>query len=250
MGENGSFSPAQRFLNTFSRSTTYTDLEKRKMGHWRISGSFSSGSSEWNTGGESATILSKVELGIYAALTVPTLYVAVKHGRRGLPGWLFLLLFCALRVTGGAMSIAKLPSAVIVSSIGLSPLLLAIAGVYHEAYVLALNTVRFLGGWSADGMIDWTGTAHTISGHRKRRRGSPAGSSSSTSWWPRASRFSPPASRGSNRPRLPPWTAPSSSSGSVSSLRLGSCCPFASGTSSGRRRLTWKRTSSPSRQWW
>ncbi|RLM00021.1 hypothetical protein CFD26_107463 [Aspergillus turcosus] len=71
---------------------------------------------------------------IYAALAIPVLFLLVRHGRYGLLGWLFLFSFCSLRIIGNGMAV-KNPSitAEIIASVGLSPLLLATAGILHEA---------------------------------------------------------------------------------------------------------------------
>ena len=70
---------------------------------------------------------------LYILLTPLAFYVLIKHGRPGFLGWLYLFVFCSIRLIGGAMSIAKSPAAGIVSNIGLSPLLLAVAGIVHES---------------------------------------------------------------------------------------------------------------------
>ncbi|GIJ92532.1 hypothetical protein Asppvi_001810 [Aspergillus pseudoviridinutans] len=71
---------------------------------------------------------------IYAVLAIPVLYLLVRHGRYGLLGWLFLFFFCTLRIIGGALSVSDAGIAAnIISSVGLSPLLLATAGILHEA---------------------------------------------------------------------------------------------------------------------
>jgi hypothetical protein len=78
--------------------------------------------------------LSVAELAIYIALAFPTVYLIIKHGRQGLLGWLFLFIFCTLRIIGGALAInSSSPTANIISSVGLSPLLLATSGILHEA---------------------------------------------------------------------------------------------------------------------
>ncbi|KAJ6049465.1 uncharacterized protein N7446_007204 [Penicillium canescens] len=80
--------------------------------------------------------LSVAELAIYIALAFPTVYLIIKHGRQGLLGWLFLLIFCTLRIIGGALAInSSSPTANIISSVGLSPLLLATSGILHEARI-------------------------------------------------------------------------------------------------------------------
>ncbi|SPJ82325.1 uncharacterized protein FTOL_09730 [Fusarium torulosum] len=77
--------------------------------------------------------LTTAELAIYAVLVLPTLFVLFKHGKPGLIGWGFLLVFCSLRVIGGALFLTDSTAAVTVSNIGLSPLLICTAGLLHEA---------------------------------------------------------------------------------------------------------------------
>ncbi|KAG2420409.1 hypothetical protein HFD88_005210 [Aspergillus terreus] len=78
--------------------------------------------------------LSAATCAIYAILAIPVLYLLVRHGRYGLLGWLFLFFFCTLRIIGGALAINDTSGAAnIISSVGLSPLLLATAGILHEA---------------------------------------------------------------------------------------------------------------------
>lgn len=77
--------------------------------------------------------LSAATVAIYAALLLVVLYLFVRHGREGLLGWLYLAIFCILRIIGGGMGINKpSTSASIISSVGLSPLLLATSGILHE----------------------------------------------------------------------------------------------------------------------
>lgn len=75
-------------------------------------------------------------LAIYLVLFFPAAYTAWKHGTRGLAwiGWGYFVVFCLLRVTGSAMQVADPGStgAAIISSVGLSPLTIAAAGVLHE----------------------------------------------------------------------------------------------------------------------
>ncbi|RAL10323.1 uncharacterized protein BO97DRAFT_456489 [Aspergillus homomorphus CBS 101889] len=81
------------------------------------------------------------QLALYAPLTLPTLYLLFRHGRHGLLAWLYLLAFCILRVTGAAMGLndPHNAGAQIISNIGLSPLLLSIDGVLHEARIYCLS---------------------------------------------------------------------------------------------------------------
>lgn len=78
--------------------------------------------------------LSVATCAIYAVLAFPVLYLLYRHGRIGLLGWLYLFFFCTLRIIGGALAVHNTSAAAsIISSIGLSPLLLATAGILHEA---------------------------------------------------------------------------------------------------------------------
>lgn len=79
------------------------------------------------------TATSTAELAIYAALSIPNIYILFKHGRTGLLGWAYLLVFCTLRIVGGALDLSGSTTASIISSIGLSPLLLAASGILKEA---------------------------------------------------------------------------------------------------------------------
>ncbi len=74
-------------------------------------------------------------LGIYAALSLPTIYVAFRHGFRALVAWAYLFLFCTLKIIGSGMQLSDSQSSgsAIIGSIGLSPLLLTTAGILHEA---------------------------------------------------------------------------------------------------------------------
>ncbi|KAI0506696.1 hypothetical protein F5B22DRAFT_650514 [Xylaria bambusicola] len=78
------------------------------------------------------------QLAIYVVLTIPVLYLLVRHWPTGLLGWFYLFTFTTLRIVGGAISMGSSSTsggASIISSIGLSPLLLATSGILHEARV-------------------------------------------------------------------------------------------------------------------
>jgi len=95
------------------------------------------------TSASSDNSLAKATIAIYVILTIPTLFVAVKHGLRHLLGWAFLFVFLTLKMIGSGLALKSSPgsSASIVSSIGLSPLLIAAAGVLHEASVQSISLV-------------------------------------------------------------------------------------------------------------
>ncbi|CAF9928923.1 MAG: hypothetical protein ALECFALPRED_004175 [Alectoria fallacina] len=84
--------------------------------------------------------LAIASLVIYAILLQPTLYCFWAHGRRGFLGWFYLQIFCLLRIIGNAVELheAATPTptsshVLLINNIGLSPLLLATAGILHEA---------------------------------------------------------------------------------------------------------------------
>ncbi|KEY81227.1 integral membrane protein [Aspergillus fumigatus] len=79
---------------------------------------------------------SVAQLAIYSVLVCPALYLTLCHRRNGVLGWGYLMVFCILRITGGALSIHSSGSgAKIISSVGISPMLLALDGILHEARV-------------------------------------------------------------------------------------------------------------------
>lgn len=94
--------------------------------------------------------LSAASLAIYILLLQPTLYIFYRHGWPGFLGWFYLQIFCILRIVSNALSLtapldptpfsvssstagSNNQSSLIVNNIGLSPLLLATAGILHEA---------------------------------------------------------------------------------------------------------------------
>jgi prolipoprotein diacylglyceryltransferase len=92
---------------------------------------------------DSTTRLAIAELIIYIFLLPLTFFLLIRHGKRGILGWLFLAVFCILRIISSALQIREYnqvshgkPStttAGIVNSVGVSPLLLSVAGIIHEA---------------------------------------------------------------------------------------------------------------------
>ena len=93
--------------------------------------------------------LSAASIAIYVIFLQPTLYVFYKHGWPGFLGWFYLHVFILVRIIGNGLSIhsslhpvpliggttapGNNKATLIVNNIGLSPLLLAAAGVLHEA---------------------------------------------------------------------------------------------------------------------
>ena len=76
-------------------------------------------------------------LAIYILLAFPVVYIAARHGitRAAVLGWGYLFVFVTLKIVGSAIQLhgSESSAASIVSNIGLSPLLLAGAGILHEA---------------------------------------------------------------------------------------------------------------------
>lgn len=85
--------------------------------------------------------IAAAKLALYIILAQPAIYCLFKHGKTGFIGWLYVQIFCVLRITTGGIGLHGSSSStgtVILNSIGLSPLLLAASGILHEAYVLFL----------------------------------------------------------------------------------------------------------------
>ncbi|KAI0123288.1 hypothetical protein BJ170DRAFT_736528 [Xylariales sp. AK1849] len=82
-------------------------------------------------------------LAINILLSLPAVYLIYKHGLRhgSILGWGYLFIFVMLRIVSSAMQLGNPtdPSASLIASIGLSPLLLAALGILHEsrAYCIA-----------------------------------------------------------------------------------------------------------------
>ncbi|PLB47570.1 hypothetical protein P170DRAFT_426812 [Aspergillus steynii IBT 23096] len=87
--------------------------------------------------------LSAATLAIYIVLLIPTVYILVKHGRQGLLGWLFLAIFCTIRIIGSGLAVGSSSSAAsIISGVGLSPLLFASCGILREAKTYRLKSLN------------------------------------------------------------------------------------------------------------
>jgi hypothetical protein len=84
--------------------------------------------------------LSCAQLAIFIILSGPAHYCLFTHGWRGFWGWICVVTFCLIRIIGAGMTIHDeskggiiSEAAMIVSSLGLSPVLLALIGILHEA---------------------------------------------------------------------------------------------------------------------
>ena len=83
------------------------------------------------------------ELVVYIPFLLAALFVAFKHGLKRGVGFLYLVIFCSLRIAGAILSIISVHNphngtdiawAAIIGSIGLSPLLLASFGLLNRVY--------------------------------------------------------------------------------------------------------------------
>ncbi|KAF5691637.1 hypothetical protein FDENT_3266 [Fusarium denticulatum] len=80
--------------------------------------------------------ISAAKLAIYIILLQPALYCLFKHGKTGFIGWLYVQIFCVVRIVTGGIGLHETNNStgsIILNSIGLSPLLLAASGILHEA---------------------------------------------------------------------------------------------------------------------
>ena len=75
--------------------------------------------------------LAIAQLAINAVLAIPAIYLFLRNIRHHFLGWLYLLLVCVLQMTGSGLFLSNSKSAggQILSSICLSPLLLAGLGI-------------------------------------------------------------------------------------------------------------------------
>lgn len=91
-----------------------------------------------------------VELLVYLVLFPITLYLGYRHGKAGFLGYFYLSAICAVRIAADVVSLlpanrdASHPTitTAILSSIGLSPLLLALSGFLHEAHVRLVDVTQ------------------------------------------------------------------------------------------------------------
>ncbi|KAL1962558.1 hypothetical protein VTN77DRAFT_9433 [Rasamsonia byssochlamydoides] len=87
--------------------------------------------------------ISTAQVALYTIIILPSLYCLFRHGKRGILGWGYLIIFCTVRIVAGGMDLSNSSSnssssssstgALIVDNIGLSPLILAAVWVLHEA---------------------------------------------------------------------------------------------------------------------
>jgi hypothetical protein len=92
--------------------------------------------------------VSILKLAIYSPYLFASIYVCFKHGLMKGSGWIYLSIFCLLRIIGASAQLASISShsttpytiAAVCDAIGLSPLLLASLGLISRAYYSMLNS--------------------------------------------------------------------------------------------------------------
>lgn len=98
------------------------------------------------------TAIAIAQLAVYIFLLPLIFYLLYAHGKRGVLGYIYLSIFCTLQIVSAGLQIATPTSitAAILSSVGLSPLLLGLAGLLHEAhvYLSPQNTRKSKLGWA------------------------------------------------------------------------------------------------------
>lgn len=91
------------------------------------------------------------ELSVYSPILLLTFIIVFRHGFKRQSGWIYLAIFCIVRIAGAALKIlsAEHPQsiddaewAVILQSVGLSPLLLATFGLLKRITDLVTTSVR------------------------------------------------------------------------------------------------------------
>jgi hypothetical protein len=83
--------------------------------------------------------IAAAQIGVFAALSLPAFYCLIRHGASGFLGWIEVFSLCTIRVIGAALQYHDLhnhtvsTATQIVTNLGLTPLILAAAGILHEA---------------------------------------------------------------------------------------------------------------------
>jgi hypothetical protein len=84
--------------------------------------------------------ISIAQLAFFLAAFIPAQYVLFKHRKTGFFGWLFICLFCIIRIVGAAIIIhdesgnnTVSEAGLIISSVAVAPMIIAIGGIAHES---------------------------------------------------------------------------------------------------------------------
>lgn len=91
----------------------------------------------FDTGGKIAV----AQLAFFVIAIFLALYCLVKHGKHGLLGWVFLCVFCTIRIVGAAIIVSDestnktvSEAGLIIASVAIAPLIISIGGIAHESY--------------------------------------------------------------------------------------------------------------------
>lgn len=84
------------------------------------------------------------DLAAYLILSPIVVYNFITHRWTGFLAWYSLAMFCSARVIGGALGVrdASSMTANIIQSVGVTPLILCVDGLVHEAYVYGSRYAR------------------------------------------------------------------------------------------------------------
>ena len=89
----------------------------------------------------SAESIYATQLAVFAALNLPAAFVMFKHGTASLSGWLFVWLFCCIRIVGAGIQIKSdldhtvSEAGTIIYNVAIAPLVFAMSGLISEASV-------------------------------------------------------------------------------------------------------------------
>jgi hypothetical protein len=87
--------------------------------------------------------LAIAELTLYILYLPIAIFILYRHGKRGILGWTFFIIFIVLRITSASFQISNgiqesngkpiTSTASIINSIGVSPMLMTLSGILSEA---------------------------------------------------------------------------------------------------------------------
>jgi prolipoprotein diacylglyceryltransferase len=90
---------------------------------------------------DTAGKIAVAELAFFIIAIFPALYCLFKHGKHGLLGWVFLCVFCTIRIVGAAIIVSDestnktvSEAGLIIASVAIAPLIISIGGIAHESY--------------------------------------------------------------------------------------------------------------------
>ncbi|KIM98602.1 hypothetical protein OIDMADRAFT_31384 [Oidiodendron maius Zn] len=85
--------------------------------------------------------ISIVQLAFFSVAIWPAFYCLIKHGKHGLLGWIFICLFCTIRIVGAGIIIGDesgdkplSEGGLILSAVAIAPLVISVGGIAHESY--------------------------------------------------------------------------------------------------------------------